>query len=144
MGFLERRIAELSSTVRLAEQHGGRGDPYRRAALQDALDLEDRIAQGSERLFEASLYLTIWADGLEELDSATRRMEALLGARLIHTRRLLFQMRPALVSTLPLGLEQVAVRRVLSTGALCATFPFTGTDLPGRAGLLYGVNTATR
>src|SRR5439155_3977898 len=144
MGFLERRIAELSSTVRLAEEHGGRGDPYRRAALQDALELQDRVAQGSERLFEVSLYVTIWAGGLDELDSATRRMEALLGARLVHTRRLLFQMRPALLSTLPLGLEEVGVRRVLSTSALCASFPFTGTDLPTRSGLLYGVNTATR
>ncbi len=144
MAFLERRVAELSSTVRLTERHGGRADPYRRAALQDALELQDRIAQGSERLFDASLLLTLWAQGADELDSATRRMEALLGARLIHTRRLLFQMRQGLVSSLPLGLEQVGVRRVLSTTALSATFPFTGSDLPARSGLLYGINTATR
>jgi hypothetical protein len=144
MAFLERRIAELSSTVRLTEERGDRTDPYRRIALQDALELQDRIAQGSERLFDASLYLTIWAQRPDELDSATRRMEALLGARLIHTRRLLFQMRPGLLSALPLGLEQVGVRRILSTTALSATFPFTGTDLPTRSGLLYGINTSTR
>jgi len=144
MAFLDRRIAELSSTMRLAEQHGGRADPYRRAALQDALELQDRIAQGSERLFDASLYLTLWASGAADLDAATRRLEALLGARLLHSRRLLFQMRPGLVSSLPLGLEQAGVRRVLSTTALAATFPFTGTDLPTRSGLLYGINSATR
>lgn len=144
MAFLERRVAELSSTVRVAEHQGGRGDPYRRAALQDALELQDRIAQGSERLFDACLLLTMWARGLDELDGATRRLEALLGARLVHTRRLLFQMRAGLVSSMPLGIEQVAVRRVLSTTALSATFPFTGTDLPARSGLLYGINTATR
>src|SRR5439155_9381603 len=49
MAFLARRIAELSSTVRAAEQRGGRPDPYRRAALDDALELQDGIAQGSER-----------------------------------------------------------------------------------------------
>ena len=144
MAFLERRIAELSSTVRLTEEQGGRADPYRRAALHDALELQDGIVQGSERLFDASLYLTIWAQAPDELDSATRRMEALLGARLIHTKRLLFQMRPGLISTLPLGLDQVGVRRVLSTTALSATFPFTGTDLQSRSGLLYGINTSTR
>ncbi len=144
MAFLERRVAELSSTVRASEQQGGRADPYRRAALQDALDLQDRIAQGSERLFDAGLYFTVWAEGTDELDSSTRRVEALLGARLIHTRRLLFQMRPGLISSLPLGLEQAPVRRVLSTTALSATFPFSGTDLPAGSGLLYGINTATR
>jgi hypothetical protein len=144
MAFLERRIAELSSTVRASEQRGRRGDPYRRVALQDALELQDGIAQGSERLFDCGLYLTVWAEHEPELDSATRRVEALLGARVIHTRRLLFQMRAGLITSLPLGLEAAPVRRVLSTSALAATFPFTGTDLPASSGLLYGVNSQTK
>ncbi len=144
MSFLERRISELSSTVHLSEDHGGRADPYRRAALHDAVELQDRIAQGSERLFDVSLYLTVWADEADDLDAATRRLEALFGSRLIHTRRLLFQMRPGLVSTMPIGIDAVGVRRVLSTTALSATFPFAGGDLPTGSGLLYGVNTATR
>jgi uncharacterized protein DUF87/type IV secretory system conjugative DNA transfer VirD4/TraG family protein len=144
MAFLDRRIAELSSTVGLAERQGGRADPYRRAALQDAIELQDRIAQGSERLFDASLYVTVWARSADELDEATARIESLLGARLIHTRRLLFQMRPALIASFPLGLDQVGVRKILSTTALSATFPFTGSDLSTRTGLLYGLNTATR
>src|SRR2546426_5751975 len=45
---------------------------------------------------------------------------------------------------MPLGVDQVRLHRALSTTALSATFPFSGTDLPARAGLLYGVNTATR
>jgi hypothetical protein len=144
MAFLERRVAELSSTVRLMEQSGGRGDPYRRAALQDALELQDRVAQGTERLFDVGLYFTLWARSPGELDAATLRLEALLGTRIMQTHRLLFQMRGGLLSSLPLGIEPVAVRRVLSTGALSASFPFTGTDLAARAGLLYGVNAATR
>ena len=144
MAFLERRIAELSSTVRAAEQRGGRMDPYRRAALDDALELQDGIAQGSERLFDCGLYLTAWAEHETELDAATRRVEALLGARLIHTRRLLFQMRAGLTTSLPMGVEAAPVRRALSTSALAATFPFSGTDLPPSTGLLYGVNTQTK
>src|SRR5207249_11828732 len=68
MSFLERRIAELSSTVRVAEEHGGRADPYRRGALQYALELQDRLAQGSVRLSDVWLYFTLrarTADGLE-------------------------------------------------------------------------------
>ena len=144
MGFLERRIGELGSTIRVAEEAGGRGDPYRRAALQDALALQDGVAQGIERLFDVSLLLTVWADDHEELDAATRRLEALLGSRLIHTRRLLFQMRPAFISTLPIGLQPAGLRRLLSTTALSATFPFTGSDLSARRGLLYGINASTR
>ena len=144
MSFLDRRIAELSSTVRIAEEHGGRVDSYRRVALQDAVELQERIAQGSERLFDVSLYVVAWAHDGAALDAATRRVEALLGSRLVHTRRLLFQMRAGIVSALPLGTDPVGVRRVLPTSALAATFPFSGTDLPARSGLLYGINAASR
>src|SRR4029077_18802704 len=144
MAFLDRRIAELSSTVSLTERHGGRADPYRRAALRDALELQDRIAQSSERLFDASLYLTVWADGADALDRATGQIEALLGTRLIHSRRLYFQMRDGLIATLPLACDRVRVRRVLSTTALSATLPFGGSDLSANDGLLYGINAASR
>ena len=69
MSFLERRIAELASTVRIAEERGRRADPYRRAALEDAERLQDDIARGTERLFDTSLYLTVWADTAEGLET---------------------------------------------------------------------------
>jgi hypothetical protein len=144
MPFLERRIAELSSTVRLEEERGRRADPYRRAALEDAEELQDRIARGEERLIEAALYLTVWADDDDKLEGACRRMEALLGSQLIQSRRLLFQMEPGLVTTLPIGVDRVRLRCSLSTGALAATFPFTGNDLSQGGGLLYGVNPEVR
>ena len=144
MAFLGRRIAELSSTLRIIDEKGGRPDPLRRAALKDAIDLQDRIADGSERLFDVALYLAVWTDSAYDLDDVTGRVEALLGTRMIHTRRLMLRMRQGLVSSMPVGLDQVRLHRVLSTSALAATFPFTGTDLPARSGLLYGVNPATR
>jgi len=144
MSFLERRIAELSSTIRVAEEQGGRVDADRRVALQDAVELQERVAQGSERLFDVSLYLAPWAHDGDTLDPATRRVEALLGGRLVHSRRLLFQMQAGIVSALPFGVDRVGVRRVLPTSALAATFPFSGTDLPVRSGLLYGINAASR
>jgi TraG P-loop domain len=144
MSWLDRRIAELSSTVRIAEERGRRADPYRRVALEDAEELQDRIARGEERLFDASLYLTVWAGDPDALDAASRRVEALLGSQLIYSRRLYLQAEPGFVSSLPLGLDRVELRRSLSTSALAATFPFTGNDLTQTTGLLYGVNPEVR
>ncbi len=144
MSFLDRRVAELGSTLRIDQEAGRRGDPYRRAALGDAEELQDRLARGEARLFDTSLYLTVWADGGEELESATRRLEALLGARMLQSRRLHFQMAPALTSSLPLASDTVALRRCLTTDALAATFPFTGNDLSESGGLLYGINPSAR
>jgi hypothetical protein len=140
MSFLNRRVAELASTARIAEEQGRSADPYRRAALADAEDLQDRIARGEERLFDLSLYATAWADSEPALDSSTRRVEELLGSMLVRSRRLLFRMEPGLISTMPLGLDKVGLRRCLPTSVLSATFPFTGNDLTATSGVLYGVN----
>src|SRR5438445_13166948 len=101
MTFLSRRIAELSSTVRLSEEQGRRPDPYRRAALDDAMDLQDSLARGDQRLFATSFYATAFGDSPEALDAASSRLEALLGSMLLHSRRLVLQMEPALISSLP-------------------------------------------
>ena len=140
MVFLNRRIAELSSTLRLTEERGGNPDPYRRAALDDASELQDRLARGEERLFEMSMYLTVWAADESGLDASTRRAEELLGSMLVQSRRLLFRMEPGLIATLPLGVDRVGVTRSLPTSVLAATFPFTGNDLRAEGGLLYGIN----
>jgi type IV secretory pathway VirB4 component len=140
----DRRIAELSSTMRVADERGAAADPYRRLALTDALALRDQLAQGTERLFDTVLAFTVWARSSEELDARTRSLEALLGTRLIHTRRLSFEMGAGLRTTLPLCHPAIAERRILSTAALAATFPFSGGDLRSRDGLLYGVNAGNR
>ncbi len=41
---LRCNIGELSSTLRIIDEKGGRPDPLRRAALKDALEPQDRIA----------------------------------------------------------------------------------------------------
>jgi TraG P-loop domain/Helicase HerA, central domain len=140
MAFLNRRVAELSSTVRIAEEAGKIPDAYRRAALVDAADLQDRLARGEERLFEVSLYAAVWGEDEATLEQATKKVEAILGSILVQSRRLLFRMEPGFMSTLPLGTDQLRFFRILTTGVLAATFPFSGNDLHSKAGLLYGIN----
>jgi hypothetical protein len=140
MRSLERLTAELTSTIRIAEEAGKRPDVNRVAALEDASELQERLARGEERLFDASIYLTAWAERPDELESSVKRLEALLGSMLVHSRRLCYQVEPGLISSLPLGLDRVGVRKSLPTSVLAATFPFSGNDLSDRAGLFYGIN----
>ena len=144
MAALERKDAELGSTIRIAEGQGRRADAFRRAGAEDVHELQDLLARGEERLFDVSLYLAVWADSRLDLEAATRRLEALLGSRLLHVRRLLFPMEPGLISTLPLGRDVIGLRRRLTTSALGASFPFTGSDLASESGVLYGLNPSSR
>ncbi|TMC29105.1 MAG: hypothetical protein E6J24_16800, partial [Chloroflexi bacterium] len=126
MRFLERRVAELASTLRVGEERGASVDPYRRAALEAATALRDDLAHGGE------------------VAAHTERLEALLGSRRLQSRRLHFQMRDGLMATLPLCTDSLGAARTLSTSALGATFPFVGSDLAGGSGLLYGIESTAR
>ncbi len=55
-----------------------------------------------------------------------------------------YDTQPSRLVYKPVASDQVGLRRILSTTALSATFPFTGTDLPAPDGVLYGINTITR
>src|SRR5258708_19947689 len=101
MAFLGRRIAELSSTIQIAGDQGRHPDAYRQAALEDATELQERLARGEERLFEVALYATVWADDPQALETATKRVEALLGSMLVQSRHFLFPIDPRFISTLP-------------------------------------------
>src|SRR5258708_39297236 len=118
MAFLGRRIAELSSTIQIAGDQGRHPDAYRQAALEDATELQERLARGEERLFEGALYATVWAADPQALATATKRVAALLGSSLVPSRHLLFRMAPGFISTPPLGLDRVPLVRVLPTSVL--------------------------
>lgn len=51
------------------------------------------------------------------------------------------------ISTLPLGVDALGMRRVFDTDALASSFPFTSPDLPiasgGGMGVLFGFNLAS-
>ena len=142
--FLSRRAGELSSTARLAQERGQLTDPLRVAALEDVTELQDRLARGDERLYTVGLYVTVHGQDRDQLDLSSRRLEALLGSLVVDSRRLTLQQAPALISSLPLGLDRVGLRRFLNTSALAATFPFTGSDLTSTDGLLYGVSPKSK
>ena len=42
-------------------------DPELEAAINDAEELRDQLQVGAERFFRFGLYVTLWADSLDEL-----------------------------------------------------------------------------
>src|SRR5688572_487423 len=51
MKRLERKIGELEATINIAIEEGKLPDPTVKVALQDALDLQNQIASGTEKFF---------------------------------------------------------------------------------------------
>jgi type IV secretory pathway VirB4 component len=139
---LRRQLARLESARRLDSAKGRLADPEVDVAATDAADLARRLARGEGKLFRLGLYLTVHAPDPDALESECARVRALVSSLLLDVAPATFRSLQGWVTTLPVGVDALDLRRTLDTAALAAAFPFTGVDLGSGDGVLYGV-TAT-
>jgi type IV secretory pathway VirB4 component len=138
---LRRQLARLESSRRLDADRGRLADPQVEVAAADARDLAGRLARGEGRLFGVGLYVTVRGTDQADLDREVARLRALLGSLLLDAHPATFRPLQGWVTTLPLGLDQLRLRRTFDTAALAAAFPFASPDLPpAPGGVLYGRN----
>lgn len=137
---LTKRAAQISSSIALEQEKGKVRNPLLETAYRDVESLRDALQQGTERLFKFALYITIYGNSLRELNKNTKRVEVLLGARLIYTKHAIFQAEQGFNATLPLGNDELFITNNLNTSPLSTTFPFISYELSSNEGILYGIN----
>jgi type IV secretory pathway VirB4 component len=137
---LRRQRARLESTRRLEADRGRLPDPTVAAAADDAEELAARLARGESKLFRSGLYLSVSAQSRDELDERSERLRAICASLLLHLVPASFRPLEGWLSTLPLGLDRLRLRRAFDTEALAASFPFAAADPSvDPDGVLYGL-----
>jgi len=137
---LRKKVTQLEATMSINGEKGRTRDPGLEAAIQDAEELRDQIQVGSERFFRFGLYVTLYADSLDELQFVQHKVETLFGQQLIFSKVASSQQEQGLNSTVPQLTDQLQIRRNMNTGAISTSFPFTSADLTDGKGVLYGIN----
>jgi conjugal transfer ATP-binding protein TraC len=137
---LAKKVTQLEADMSISADKGRTRDPGREAALQDAEELRDQLQVGAERFFRFGLYVTIYADSLEELGFVQHNLETLFGQQLVYSKVASSQQEQGLNSTIPQMSDQLQIRRNMNTGAISTSFPFTSADLTQEKGVLYGIN----
>jgi conjugal transfer ATP-binding protein TraC len=137
---LRRKVGQLEASYTINQEKGKVRDPGLEAAIQDAEELRDKIQVGEERFFRFGLYLTMYADTVENLTQVTRKIEGIFGQSLVYTKPTTMQMEQGFNSTTPLATDQLQIARNMNTGALSTSFPFTSAELSHNEGILYGLN----
>jgi len=140
---LRRQLARLESTRRIEAKKERLTDPELEAAASDAADLAGTIARGEGRLFRVGLYVTVRAQSEESLEAEVRRVRSLCASMLLETRAVTFRAPQGWLTTLPLGIDALRLRRTFDTRALAAAFPFASAEIEATGGTLYGHNAAT-
>jgi conjugal transfer ATP-binding protein TraC len=137
---LRRKVGQLEASYSINQEKGKVRDPGLEAAITDAEELRDKLQVGEERFFRFGLYLTMYADTLDQLDQVERKIEGIFGQSLIYTKPASLQMEQGFNSTLPLANDLLRVSRNMDTGALSTSFPFTSAELSHNEGVLFGLN----
>ncbi|MBI3261433.1 DUF87 domain-containing protein [Candidatus Berkelbacteria bacterium] len=140
MGQLRRRQTQLESSVAIQHEKGQVRDPELETAVGDIDALREVLQKGETRIFHFSLYITVYATSMGELDSLNKQLESAFGGMLIYTKQAFLQMEQGFNSSLPLGADELQVLRNLDTASLSTTFPFTSATLSSNRGILYGIN----
>jgi type IV secretory pathway VirB4 component len=137
---LERKITELESTKRAMQKDGRVIGSELTDPLESAIELKNKIQRGQEKLFQVSIYTTLIADSLAELNKLTTSLESVLSTKLFYTKNAIFQQLDGLQSTLPRAENLLNQKRNLDSSSAALTFPFVSSELVQESGILYGVN----
>lgn len=140
MKNLTKKVTQLEASININSEHGKVRDPQLEAAISDAEELRDQLQVGAERFFRYGLYITLYADSLDELQFVQRKIESIFGQQLVFTKVASSQQEQGMNSTMPQCTDQLQIRRNMNTGAISTSFPFTSADLTQEKGILYGVN----
>jgi conjugal transfer ATP-binding protein TraC len=137
---LRKKVAQVQSQISLREEKGLVRDPILDTAFHDLENLRDQLQQGSEKLFNVGVYMTIYANTTDELNKAEAEIRAILEAKLVYTKPALFRQEGGFQSTLPLNTDLLENHNFLNSSSVSSTFPFVSADLTSNKGILYGIN----
>ena len=140
MKNLRKKVTQLEADISLNAEKGRIRNPETDAAIQDAEELRDALQVGSEKFFRFGLYVTMWADSLDELNFVQHKIETLFGQQMVFSKVASSQQEQGMNTTMPMCTDQLQVRRNMNTGAISTSFPFTSADLTQERGILYGIN----
>ena len=140
MRQLRRKLTEVQSELMEREGHGLVRDPELETAYQDLETLRDQLQTAQEKMFRFALYITVYAENVEELREIETQLRSIFESRLVYIKPALYQQKAAFQSCLPIGKDFLQIHTPMNTEPLSAVFPFVSFDLSSSEGILYGVN----
>lgn len=137
---LKKKVGNLEAQIISDAEKGAARDPLRETALRDVEALRDALTQGIEKFFQFALYVTIYTDSKEELDTLSGEIENIFGSRLVFSKKVFYQAEQGFNSTLPLGNDELFVTFNMNSSPVASSFPFISSELTSDGGILYGIN----
>jgi len=137
---LKKKVGVLEAQIISDQDKGAPRDPVRETALRDIEKLRDDLTQGTEKFFQFALYITVYAQELEQLNMISDDVASMLGSRLVYSKKVFYQSEQGFNSTMPLGNDELSIAFNMNSSPIASSFPFVSSELTSDNGILYGIN----
>lgn len=137
---LRKKTAQIEAQLIERQGKGLVRDPILETAFQDIEALRDQLQQAQEKLFNLGVYVTFYADTLDNLNKLEERINSLFESKLVYVKPAMFQQTEGFSSTLPLNTDKLLINSPMNSDPASSIFPFVSVDLTSDEGILYGLN----
>jgi len=138
---LKKKVANIEAELWDKRDKGLVRDPMLETAYEDVEQLRDSLLQAREKLFRVGVYITLYAQTLDELRKLEEKIESTLESKLVYIKPALFkQLEGFNSSALPINSDSLEITTPLNSSPASSLFPFISPDLSSEKGILYGIN----
>ena len=113
-------------------------------AQNEAARLMQDITKRNQKLFLVTVVVTLFADSKDELEKLTSDVQTSVSKHLCQLKKLFFQQEAAFASSLPLGINKLQTKRLLTTESAAVFIPFSAQELTMPGGMYYGLNAVSK
>lgn len=147
MKMVRNQITNINSNIldqqKKAAQKGyssGIISPDLESARNEALALLDDITGKNQRLYYATVAITVYADDEEQLKELIKLVQSVGQKYMCRLNKLNYQQDTGLNTSAPFGLCDIQIKSLLTTEAAALFIPYTSEELAHEGGLYYGLN----
>lgn len=138
---LKKKVANIEAELWDKQDKGLVRDPMLETAYEDVEQLRDSLLQAREKLFRVGVYITIYAQTLDEMRKLEEKIQSALESKLVYVKPALFKQLEGFNSAaLPINKDALEITTPLNSNPASSLFPFISPDLSSEKGILYGVN----
>jgi type IV secretory pathway VirB4 component len=107
---------------------------------EDVDRIIDELDSGEQSLYHFSMYVLVKEKSLERLEETCLDLESVIGSMRVQFRKCSDNMRDALITVLPFGLDRLGTTRNMLTKGVANAFPFTNFSFTHKDGFFLGTH----
>ena len=117
--------------------------PDLEASKMEAMALLDDITGKNQRLYFATLAVTVYSETEEQLSQLVKMVQTIGRKHMCTIKTLKYQQENGLHTSMPIGLNDLPINLLLTTESASLFMPFSSEELSHEGGLYYGLNAVS-